>query len=29
MAVPDFEAGVNYWQNTSADVNGVLGGYGE
>lgn len=26
---PDFEAGVKYWQNTSADVDGVLGGYGE
>ncbi|GAA5978207.1 hypothetical protein JCM10908_004273 [Rhodotorula pacifica] len=27
--VPDFEAGVQYWEHTSADVNGVLGGYGE
>ncbi|GAA6050069.1 hypothetical protein JCM3770_001354 [Rhodotorula araucariae] len=27
--VPDFEAGVAYWASTSADVNGVLGGYGE
>ncbi|GAA5932637.1 N-terminal protein methyltransferase [Sporobolomyces koalae] len=26
---PDFETGVNYWANTEASVNGVLGGYGE
>ncbi|KAM0753902.1 hypothetical protein T439DRAFT_322787 [Meredithblackwellia eburnea MCA 4105] len=26
--VPDFEAGVSYWANTPATVNGVLGGYG-
>ncbi|KAG0665809.1 hypothetical protein C6P46_005903 [Rhodotorula mucilaginosa] len=26
---PDFEAGVRYWEHTSADVDGVLGGYGE
>ncbi|GAA6060154.1 hypothetical protein JCM10212_001451 [Sporobolomyces blumeae] len=28
-ALPDFETGVNYWANTEASVNGVLGGYGE
>ncbi|BGO97562.1 Alpha N-terminal protein methyltransferase 1 [Rhodotorula toruloides] len=27
--LPDFDAGVAYWTATSADVNGVLGGYGE
>ncbi|GAA5979204.1 hypothetical protein JCM11641_008461 [Rhodosporidiobolus odoratus] len=27
--LPDFEAGVAYWANTEASVNGVLGGYGE
>ncbi|GAA5822723.1 hypothetical protein JCM11251_004356 [Rhodosporidiobolus azoricus] len=27
--LPDFEAGVEYWANTEASVNGVLGGYGE
>ncbi|BGP29923.1 hypothetical protein JCM10296v2_001675 [Rhodotorula toruloides] len=27
--LPDFEAGVAYWTATSADVDGVLGGYGE
>ncbi|GAA5894541.1 hypothetical protein JCM5296_005124 [Sporobolomyces johnsonii] len=26
---PDFEAGVAYWANTEASVDGVLGGYGE
>ncbi|GAA5966814.1 hypothetical protein JCM21900_006098 [Sporobolomyces salmonicolor] len=26
---PDFEAGVAYWANTDASVDGVLGGYGE
>ena len=25
---PDFDAGVSYWANTEATVNGVLGGYG-
>ncbi|GAA5881287.1 hypothetical protein JCM3774_000955 [Rhodotorula dairenensis] len=29
VPVPDFEAGVQYWDNTTADVDGVLGGYGE
>ncbi|BGP22677.1 DUF858, methyltransferase-like family protein [Rhodotorula toruloides] len=27
--LPDFDAGVAYWTATSADVDGVLGGYGE
>jgi protein N-terminal methyltransferase len=27
--LPDFQAGVAYWANTEATVNGVLGGYGE
>ncbi|GAA6023837.1 hypothetical protein JCM10207_005391 [Rhodosporidiobolus poonsookiae] len=27
--LPDFDAGVQYWANTEASVNGVLGGYGE
>lgn len=27
--LPDFEKGVEYWQSTTADVDGVLGGYGE
>lgn len=26
---PNFETGVEYWANTEASVNGVLGGYGE
>ncbi|KAK4053806.1 hypothetical protein OIV83_001462 [Microbotryomycetes sp. JL201] len=26
--LPDFEAGVEYWTNTAASVDGVLGGYG-
>ncbi|BGP13724.1 hypothetical protein JCM10213_009061 [Rhodosporidiobolus nylandii] len=27
--LPDFEAGVAYWANTEASVDGVLGGFGE
>ncbi|GAA6004969.1 N-terminal protein methyltransferase [Rhodotorula paludigena] len=27
--LPDFDKGVEYWQSTTADVDGVLGGYGE
>lgn len=26
---PDFQAGVEYWANTDASVNGVLGGFGQ
>ncbi|KAK4058841.1 hypothetical protein OIO90_000287 [Microbotryomycetes sp. JL221] len=26
--LPDFQAGVDYWTNTAASVDGVLGGYG-
>lgn len=26
--LPDFSLGVNYWANTEASVNGVLGGFG-